>query len=73
MYLSRGEYTQFSLKGRLGLIMQYGTLVNEKCMEGLTIKIFILYDFYVEVLYNNEVLIKAEPVKYGSMLQYYLD
>jgi hypothetical protein len=71
MYLSRGEYTQFSLKGRLNLIDEFGVLVNEKHVREIDIKIYHLYDFYVEVLYKNQNVIKAEPVMFPGLLNYF--
>lgn len=71
MYLSKGEYCQFSLKGRLNLLYEFGTFINEKYIDETKIKIYILNDFYVEVLYNNEKAIKAEPVLFAGMMHYY--
>ena len=72
MYLSKGEYCQFSLKGRLNLLYEFGTFINEKYVDEIKIKIFILNDFYVEVIYNDEKVIKAEPVLSAGMLYFYL-
>jgi hypothetical protein len=71
MYLSKGEYTQFSLKGKLNLLNEFGILVNERYADEVEIKIYQLYDFYVEVLYEKHCVVKAEPVLFTGMVNYY--
>jgi hypothetical protein len=71
MYLSKGEYTQFSLKGKLNLLNEFGILVNERYADEVEIKIYQLYDFYVEVLYEKQCLIKADPVLFTGLINYY--
>jgi hypothetical protein len=71
MYLSKGEYTQFSLKGKLNLLDEFGILINEKYADEIEIKIYKLYDFYVEVLYDKQRIVKAEPVLFAGLLGYY--
>ena len=72
MYLSKGEYSQFSLKGRLNLLQEFGTLISEKYVNEIKITLYLLYDFYVEVIYDNDSIVKAEPLKIVGMLQYYV-
>ena len=72
MYLSKGEYSQFSLKGRVNLLKEFGTPINEKYIKEIKITIYLLYDFYVEVIYKNDSIIRVEPVKHVGMLHYYL-
>ena len=72
MHLSKGEYTGFSLNGKLNLLNQFGTLLNEKYADDVEIKIYQLYDFYVEVLYNKQCVIKAEPLTFPGLVSYYL-
>ncbi len=72
MHLSKGEYSQFSLKGRVHLLQEFGMLVNEKFINEVRIKIYLLYGFYVEVVYNENRIIKAEPVLNAGLLEYYL-
>ena len=72
MYLSKGEYSQFSLKGRIHLLQEFGMLVNEKFVNEIKIKIYLLYDFYVEVVYKENRIVKAEPVLHSGLLEYYL-
>jgi uncharacterized protein YqgQ len=72
MYLSKGEYTRFSLKGKLNLLNEFGILVNEKHADDIEIKIYQLYDFYVEVLYEKHCVVKAEPVLFAGLLNYYI-
>jgi hypothetical protein len=71
MYLSKGEYTQFSLKGKLSLLDEFGILINEKYVDEIEIKVYQLYDFYVEVLYDKQKVIKADPVIFSGLLGYY--
>ncbi len=72
MYLSKGEYSQFSLKGRLNLLQEFGTLINEKYINEIKITLYLLYDFYVEVIQDNDCIVKAEPLKNEGMLHYYV-
>lgn len=71
MYLSKGEYTKFSLKGRLNLLNEFGRLVKEKHGIGTGVKIYKLYDFYVEVISTDKKIIKAEPVLFSNLLSFY--
>jgi hypothetical protein len=72
MYLSKGEYSQFSLNGRLNLLQEFGTLINEKYINEIRITLYLLYDFYVEVIHDNDCIVKAEPLKNEGMLHYYV-
>lgn len=72
MYLSKGEYSQFSLKGRVHLLQEFGMLVKEKFIDNVRIEIFLLYDFYVEVVYTENHITKAEPVLHAGLMEYYL-
>jgi hypothetical protein len=72
MHLSKGEYTQFSLKGRLNLLNEFGTLLTQKIVNETEIKIYYIYDFYVEVFLNEKLVTKAEPVVFNGLLRYYM-
>jgi hypothetical protein len=74
MKLTQGEYCRFSLKGRVRLLDDYGTVITEKYYSEIQVKIFRLYGFYVEVLYDleNQKIIKAEPVISKQMLSHYI-
>jgi hypothetical protein len=74
MKLTKGEYCQFSLKSRLALIREFGVLVTEKYVNEKMIRIFKLYDFYVEVLYDlmTDRFLKAEPVYSLNLIEHYL-
>jgi hypothetical protein len=61
MHLSKGEYTQFSLKGKLNLLNEFGTLLTQKKVNETEIKIYYIYDFYVEVFYVEKLVTKVEP------------
>jgi hypothetical protein len=71
MNLTKGEYAQFSQKGRMNLLIQWGTLIKEKYVNDIEIKIYLLYGFYVEVHYHNEQAIKIEPVLFKNLLSEY--
>jgi hypothetical protein len=70
-HLSRGEYTQFSLKGRLNLLCEFGTLLTEKKTDDIVTRIYYIYDFYVEVLSNKKQVTKVEPIIFYGLLKYY--
>jgi hypothetical protein len=72
MHLSKGEYTQFSLKGRLKLLNEFGTHVIEKKINETVVKIYYIYDFYVEVCVIKKHVTKIEPVVFYRLLKYYL-
>lgn len=74
MKLTKGEYCQFSLKSRLALLKEFGVLVTERYINDQLVRIFKIYDFYVEVLYDllNENFLKAEPVYSTNLVEYYL-
>jgi hypothetical protein len=74
MKLTKGEYCQFSLKSRLALLKEFGVLINEKYVNEKLIRIFRIYDFYVEVLYDllNHKFLKAEPVHNQQLVAHYL-
>jgi hypothetical protein len=72
MHLSKGEYSQFSLKGRLKLVQQFGVFIQQKYVDNIKIEIYMLYGFYVEVLYSNEKAFDALPIKHAGLMNYYL-
>jgi len=64
MKLTRGEFCQFNLKSRMFLLKDYGTLVLTKKLDTFhEIRLFLVNDFYVEVLgnYKQNEVIKIEP------------
>jgi hypothetical protein len=72
MHLSKGEYTQFSLKGRLNLLNEFGTLLTQKRINETEIKIYYIYDFYVEVFFEEKLVTKVEPLIFNGLLRYYM-
>jgi hypothetical protein len=62
MHLSKGDYTQFSQKGRLRLLYEFGHLLNEKSIKGVRLQLFLLYDFHVVVYCKNKNVITVEPI-----------
>ena len=73
MKITRGEYCQFSLKGRLQLLTEFGEFLGEETIENKSIRLYRLYDFYVEVLSNklSKHIEKAEPIKCFNTLLFY--
>jgi hypothetical protein len=72
MHLSKGEYTQFSLKGKLNLLHEFGMLLTQKKIDETEIKIYYIYDFYVEVFYEEKRIVKVEPLMFSGLLRYYM-
>lgn len=62
MNISKGEYTQFSQKGRLNLLNEFGILLHEKCINDVRLALFKLYDFHVVVYQKNKKVINVEPI-----------
>lgn len=73
MKISKGEYCQFSLKGRADLLQEFGSLVLERTFGHKVVRVFLLYDFYVEMIYNlqNQEIEKIEPVTSIQLLHLY--
>lgn len=75
MHLTKGEFCRFNLKSRMNLLKTNGILLMEKKIGNtLYIKLFLIYDFYVEVFltHNKKEVIKAEPLWNKSLLKFYL-
>ncbi len=74
MVLTQGEFCQFNLKSRLSLIKYKGVLlISKKINKFHEIRVFLIYDFYVEVFYNcrNKEALKAEPIGNVSLMSLY--
>ncbi|GAC1661729.1 MAG: hypothetical protein NVS9B7_29770 [Flavisolibacter sp.] len=73
MKLTKGEYCQFTMKGRLQLLKEFGEFLNEKMLGNKSMQLYKLYDFYVEVIFNkgNEKYEYAEPVKAIGIVGFY--
>jgi hypothetical protein len=72
--LTRAEYCQFTLSGRIELLRLYGKFICAKIIKTKKIIIFKLYDFYVAVikdLLRNRV-IEADPVWSNELLQFFI-
>jgi hypothetical protein len=65
MKVTKGEYCQFSLHGKMQLLNEFGELLGQKKIDNISIQFYRLCDFYVEVLMNvkNKELVKVEPIK----------
>jgi hypothetical protein len=73
MKITKGEYCQFNLRSRVQLLREFGQLEFERTFDHKAIRIFTIYDFYVEVIYNRikEEIEKAEPVTFLDILSMY--
>ena len=74
MKLTKGEYCQFNLKSRMSLLSENGICIEKKKVnDELEIKLFSIYDFYVEVHYSYSEcrVIKVEPLWNNNWLSYY--
>jgi hypothetical protein len=75
MNLTVGEYCLFNLRSRTSLLERNGTLLFRKRVdERHEIKLFQIFDFYVEVLWDirKTKAITIEPVKGQQWLGFYL-
>lgn len=74
MELTRGEYCQFTLSGRIHLLHQYGKFIFSRIIQTKKITLFKLCDFYVAVikdLIRNRVL-EADPLWSHELLQFFM-
>lgn len=74
MEITRGEYCQFSLTGRLQLLQEFGEFLGVKIIENKSVQLYQIYDFYVEVIYNdiNHKIEQVEVIKSTNLLSFYL-
>ncbi|TDW97290.1 hypothetical protein [Dinghuibacter silviterrae] len=73
MKITKGEYCQFNLKSKVELLKEFGQLEFERSFGSTEVRIFTIYDFYVEVIYNQmkEEIEKVEPVNFMDILRMY--
>ncbi len=73
MEISIGEYCQFTLRGKMNLIENYGKFECLKVFDKKRITVFKLFDFYVEVIREpfTKYIIQADPITSKSLLQFY--
>ena len=65
MKITKGEYCQFTVQGKIQLLHLYGKVICHKSIDDKGIIILKIFDFYVEVIYSepmNNFIIQAEPV-----------
>lgn len=58
--VNKSEFCQFSLTGRIQFLVEYGELLYVKDFQRREIKIYRLYDFYVQVVLEIGKAISAE-------------
>ena len=76
MKLTKGEFCQFNLKSRISLLNNDGMLLLAKKINRLhAIKLFLIYDFYIEVFYNHKrnKILKIEPIPNHKWIDLYLE
>lgn len=66
--LTKSEFCQFSLVGKILLLEECGELLYIREFKRLTIKIFSLYNFYVQAVYKDQTIESIEPLP-NSMLK----
>lgn len=73
MKITKGEYCQFNVKSKIELLKEFGQLEFERTFGTTAVRIFTIYDFYVEVIYNQlkEEIEKVEPVSFMDILRMY--
>lgn len=75
MKLSKGEFCQFSLKSKISLLKENGLMLMKRRLDKIyEIRLFLIYDFYVEVFLNRDknIILKIEPVINNNWLDLYL-
>ena len=73
MKITKGEYSQFTLQGKIQLLHLYGKVICHKAIDDKGITILRVFDFYVEVVYNEQMdnlIMQAEPVS-QNLINFY--
>lgn len=73
MKITKGEYCQFTLQGKIQILHLYGKVICHTAIADKGITIFRIFDFYVEVIYSepmNNFIVGAEPIS-KSLLNFY--
>jgi hypothetical protein len=75
MKLTRGEFCQFNLTTRSGLLKEFGRAVFKKKIKMHLVSVYRIFDFYVEVYEHlpGQTLEKIEPVANIVFLDVYRD
>ncbi len=73
MKITKAEYCQFSSRGRVQLLKDFGSIIGEKIIKNKIIKLYKLCDFYVEVICNkiNKKIEHIESIKTFNMILFY--
>jgi hypothetical protein len=72
MYLTKEEFCLFSQSAKLQLVKEFGTLLYQHNVSKQLIRVFRVYDFYLEVVsdhVSNTVL--SVNIVSGKMLRFY--
>ena len=76
MKLTRGEFCQFNLKSKSSLIKENGLMLMKREIDKMyEIRLFLVYDFYVEVFFDfrKKKKLKADPVINHTWLTLYFN
>ena len=76
MKLTRGEFCRFNLKSKSSLIKENGLMLMKREIDKMyEIRLFLIYDFYVEVFFDSrkKIILKADPVMNHAWLTLYLN
>ena len=76
MKLSKGEFCQFNLKSKINLLGDNGTLLmTKKLDEAYEIKLFLIYDFYVEAFcnYKYNKIERVQPIINNNWMDFYFN
>lgn len=74
MSLSKGEFSRFNLKSKITLLKDNGKILMKKKITNVhEIRLFLLYDFYVEVCFDlhKRKILRAEPFLNSKWLDLY--
>ena len=72
MTLTMEEYCRFNLVSRVAIIDNAGVFLIKKVIDdNIEARLFLLYDFYVEIYYNykKKKVLKADPVNNKKWLR----
>lgn len=74
MELTEGEFSCFSLQGRLRLVDEFGTFLFQTETNDVLINVYELFGFYVEEIYDKwkDEIIGVKPISF-NLLKFYLE
>lgn len=73
MMITKGEFTRFSINGRMQLLHRYGKKILQQQHQQTSITIYKIFNYYVAdiiITQHNHTVRTAEPVL-DSIFQFY--